>query len=124
MTNTGAKQGAMKKEANGGKPDNITASNTTSDSQVKQLLQKNDALVQKALLLQDLIEDEKKKLPENSLSELVDADQKIEVANCIREFDIHLSLLDMQHQRLVNPSLPTYQHFPPTYEQGCSGTFI
>jgi hypothetical protein len=105
MTNTGAKQGAMKKEANGGKPDNITASNTTSDSQVKQLLQKNDALVQKALLLQDLIEDEKKKLPENSLSELVDADQKIEVANSTRELDVELSLVPMQAHRLVQRSV-------------------
>ena len=92
----------------------------------------NDALVVQASLLVDLIKNEQKtmrvlmvkKFAERSLSELVDADQKIEVANCIREFDIHLSLLDMQHQRLVNPSLPTYQHFPPTYEQGCSGTFI
>jgi hypothetical protein len=105
MTNTGAKQGAMKKEANKGKPDNRTASNTTSHSQVRQLLQKNDALVQKALLLQDLIEDEKKKLPENSLSELVDADQKIEVANSTRELDVELSLVPMQAHRLVQRSV-------------------
>jgi hypothetical protein len=105
MTNTGAKQGAMKKEANEGKPDNRTASNTTSDSQVIQLLQKNDALVQKALLLQDLIEDEKKKLPENSLSELVDADQKIEVANSTGELDVELSLVPMQAHRLVQRSV-------------------
>ena len=148
MANTGAKKRAASKKKAAIKKKAI---NTTLPAQVTQnatmrldandpqlhvalLSHNNDALVVQASLLVDLIKNEQKtmcvlmvkKFAERSLSELVDADQKIEVANCIREFDIHLSLLDMQHQRLVNPSLPTYQHSLPPYirASGFPGPYV
>ena len=147
MANNGAKKRAASKRKAASKrnaainttlPVQVTQNDTmrpdANDPQLHAALRihNNEALVLQASLLVDLKENEEKrmrviimkKFAEHSLPELVDADQKIEVANCIREFGIHLSLLHMQHQRLVNPSLPTYEHFPPTYEQACSGTFI
>jgi len=146
MTNAGAKQRAKQKKAKQKKPKKKAPSNTTSPvspdrpptyQQAKHgsithwyydgvlaaalVIHKNEALLVKASLLADLIENEEKtlhttemkKFAEDALPTLEDSDQIIEVAQCIRELGVHLCLLCIQKKRLVAPTLPTY-------EQACS----
>jgi hypothetical protein len=144
MTNSGARQRAKQKKA---KQKRKAASNTTShvspehrpptyqqarsgsisqsydDPQLRRALvmHKNEALLVKASLLADLMENEQKtlhttkmkKFAEAAWPTLEDSDQKIEVAQSIEELGVHLSLLCIQKERLVAPTLPTY-------EQACS----
>ena len=89
------------------------------------LIHKGEVHSLRSLRLVDLVENEQKtlratrmkKFAEDSLPALEDADQKAEVAECIRELDHHLSMLCIQKERLVNSTLPAY-------EQSCSGTCI
>ena len=107
MANTGAKKraaskkkAAIKKKAiNTTLPAQVTQNATmrldANDPQLHAALRihNNEALVLNASLLVELIKNEQKtmrvivmkKFAENSFLELVDVDQKIEVANCIRE---------------------------------------
>ena len=132
MTNAGAKQRAKQKAKQRAKQKKATQKEP-KQKEPKQslpfdgvlasalLIHRNQALLVKASLLADLIENEEKtvhttelkKFAEDALPTLEDPDQIIEVEQCINELRVHLYLLCCKKKRLVAPTLPTY-------EQACS----